>query len=371
MRVVVLGTRGFPGVQGGVERHCEELYPRIVGLGCEVTVITRTPYISPEKRIGEWKGVRFIHLWCPKKRSFEAITHTLLGLLRVRQINPDILHLHGIGPALLSPLAKIFGLKVVMTHHGPDYKRAKWGDTARRVLKHGEKSGVVNSDAVISISRGIREEVKGLYGREAIFIPNGVKIPEPVPPGEELRLRGLEPRQYIFTAARFVEEKGLHDLIDAYLTLKSPEYKLVIAGDADHETGYSRNLKKKGSCSKGVVLTGFLSGKRLWELFSNASFFVLPSYYEGLPIALLEALSYGLPAVISDIPQHRELDLNAQSYFKAGDTAGLAIALSTALEGGFEAERGRYINLLKAEYDWDAIAVKTCNVYRQILTGRY
>lgn len=370
MKVVVLGTRGFPDVQGGVEKHCEQLYPRLVELGCDVTVITRTPYISKERRVAEWNGVRFIHLWCPKRKSFEAITHTLLGILSSKFIRPDILHIHAIGPSLLTPIANLLGLPVVMTHHGPDYERAKWGTIAKAVLKIGERTGVNSSKRIIAISRGIQNHIKDKYKKDAIFIPNGVNIPEPVAPGKALKKWRLEPKGYVFSASRFVPEKGLHNLIEAYRMIKSPTFKLVIAGEADHETSYSRHLKKLAVETKGVVLTGFVTGETLAELYSNAGLFVLSSYYEGLPIALLEALSYGLPVLVSDIPQHREISLNKFRYYKLGDIRELSLKLVECFNTGIEnSGKERYLSILQTEYNWDNIAGRTLEVYKDIISA--
>lgn len=365
MKIFVAGTRGFPGVQGGVERHCEELYPRLVKLGCEVTVFTRTPYIPERARLKEWKGVRFIHLWCPRKKSLEAITHTSLAAMKSIAGRPDILHIHGIGPALLAPVARAGGIKVVMTHHGPDYMRAKWGRAAKTVLRLGESAGVRSASAVITISKGIREHIKELYNRDAVIIPNGVTIPAMVPPGLMMKRFGLGPREYVFTACRFVPEKGLEVLIEAYRALKNPAFKVVIAGDADHETDYSRKIKAMAKETPGVVLAGFQSGDSLAELFSNAGIFVLPSFFEGLPIALLEALSYGLPALISDIPQHLEVPLDKGCYFKSGDSKALSRALADFK--GISSTRGRYIPLVTGEYNWDNIAARTLEVYKGLL----
>jgi len=368
MKIAVVGTRGFPGVQGGVEKHCEELYPRLVKLGCDVLVFTRTPYISSEERLKEWKGVKFFHLWCPRKKSLEAITHTFLAVFLAKKWKPDILHIHAIGPSLVAPFARALGLKVIMTHHGPDYERAKWGNLAKRVLKMGEKRGVIYSNRIIAISKGIKEHIKAKFGKEAVFIPNGVYIPEIISPGEELKRWGLKPKGYVFTACRFVPEKGLHDLIEAYRQLKNPTFKLVIAGDADHETSYSRKLKKLASETPGVVLTGFVSGKRLGELFSNAGLFVLPSYYEGLPIALLEALSYGLPVLVSDISQHKELPLEEYRYFQKGNVNDLAEKLVELFNVGIsEEEKDKYFSLIRECYNWDKIAEKTLKVYKEVL----
>lgn len=368
MKVFVAGTRGFPGVQGGVERHCEELYPRLVSLGCVVTVFTRTPYIPAASRLVEWNGVRFAHLWCPRRKSFEAITHTALAAMKSIAGRPDLLHIHGVGPALLAPVARAGGLGVVMTHHGPDYERAKWGRAAKAVLRLGESAGVRSSSAVITISRGISEHIRRLYGREAVVIPNGVSMPEAVAPGPMMERFGLRPREYAFTACRFVPEKGLEVLIDAYCALRRPSFRLVIAGDADHETDYSRKIKEMAGKTTGVVLAGFRSGAELGELFTNAGLFVLPSFYEGLPIALLEALSYGLPAVISDIPQHLEVGLEDDCYFRAGDAGALSAALGKF--HSISANRGRHLALVRDAYDWDKIAARTLEVYRSVLEGR-
>ncbi len=369
IRICVLGTRGFPSVQGGVEKHCEELYPRLVRLGCDVTVFTRTPYIEEERRVTEWQGVKFVHLWCPKTKSLEAIVHTLLGIRGAKRLSPDILHIHSIGPSLLTPLAALSNnFKIVMTHHGPDYERAKWGWLAKGVLKRGERLGVTYSDGVIAISRWIKKLIKDKYKKEALFIPNGVSIPEPVPAGTELERWALEPGGYVFTACRFVPEKGLEDLILAYRNIKNLSFKLVIAGGADHETPYSRRIKRLAEETRGVVLTGILSGSRLAELFSNAELFVLPSYYEGLPIALLEALSYGVGVLVSDIEQHKEIPLERFRYFRTGDVNGLSDAIVECLERGIsDRERLTYMGLLEREFDWDEIALKTLRLYETLL----
>jgi len=355
IKVCVIGTRGFPDVQGGVEKHCEELYPRLVKLGVTVEVFTRTPYIPREKRLKEWCGIKFFHLWCPRKKSFEAIIHTFLGVLLARSKSPDILHIHAIGPSLLIPLAKCLGLKVVMTHHGPDYRRKKWGKFAKFVLKMGENLGTLFANKIIAISKGIKRHLKFRKSifRKVVYIPNGVELPEILPPRETLKKYALEPKKYVFTASRFVPEKGLHDLIEAYRMLENPDFKIVIAGDAD----------------EGVVLTGFISGKPLQELYSNAGLFVLPSYYEGLPIALLEALSYGLPVLVSDIPQNREIPLPEFRYFQPGDIDGLSRKLTELLTLGItEEERSRIKKTIEEKYNWDIIAKKTYEIYKSLMS---
>ena len=368
MKIVVIGTRGFPDVQGGVEKHCEELYPRLAKLGCDVTVITRAPYISEDKRVKEWRGVKFIHLWCSREKSLEALTHSFLGIIKARRLSPDILHMHGLGSTLLAPLTKVLGVKLILTYHGVTYKSALWGTSGKAALMLGERFGVRYADATIAVSRGIKKLINEKYSEVADFIPNGVKMPVLIPPGSELKKWGLEAKRYIFTACRFVPEKGLHDLIEAYRAIDGPPFKLVIAGDADHESAYSLRVKNLAERTEGVVLTGLLTGKRLGELFSNAGLFVLPSYYEGLPIALLEALSYGLPVMVSDIPPHREVPLKSYRYFKAGNLKALSRALLDGISKGItDSEKEGFPPLLEAEYNWDDIALETYKLYQRVL----
>ncbi|MBN1254717.1 MAG: glycosyltransferase family 4 protein [Deltaproteobacteria bacterium] len=366
MKVFVIGTRGFPHVQGGVEKHCEELFPRLSSLGLDVTVCTRTPHlIKPYKK--EWKGVKFINLWCPRIKSLEALSHTFQAFLVARILSPDILHFQAIGPSLLIPLAKGLGLKVVMTHHGPDYERAKWGRLAKKVLKLGERWGCNYADGIIAISSGIKKQVKEKFNRETCLIPNGVLIPATREERDYVESLGTIPGKYIFAVARFVPEKGLHHLISAFSNLDTG-WNLVIAGDADHETEYSRNLKMMAKNTKNVVLTGFITGEPLEELYSHAGLFILPSYYEGLPIVLLEALSYGLSVLVSDISPNREVELDEDRYFPVGNETELTKRLEYWIEQGplAEKEREEQLEMVRQSYDWDKIAEETLKVYEAV-----
>ncbi len=374
MKVVVLGTRGFPDVQGGVEKHCENLYPELVKRGCEVTVFTRAPYVDPSK--SEYKGVKLVPLKCHRSKYLEAFTHTFKGVLAAKKFKPDILHIHAVGPSLFVPFAGVLGLRTVMTHHGPDYARRKWNWFARVVLRWGERNGCKNARAVICISEAIATDVRKKFKRDVEVIPNGVMIPQKAQGTEALERFGLAKGKYILAVARFVPEKGLHDLIEAFNQFASmdsgpstmdKEWKLVIAGDADHEDEYSRNLKKRAGAAKGAVLTGFLSGKPLAELYSHAGLFVLPSYYEGLPIVLLEAMSYGLSCIASDIPANKEVGMGQERLFKPGDierlTEKIREFIGTPL-GTDEKEKQK--EMIREKYDWGKIGEKTMGVYKRI-----
>lgn len=364
MKIVVLGTRGFPNVQGGVETHCENLFPRLAGLGCDVTVITRRPYVDPG--VTSHKGVRLVPLDCPRNKFLEAIVHTFKGVLLARKMGCDILHIHAVGPSLLVPLARILGLKVVMTHHGPDYERKKWNRAAKAVLKAGEWGGCVFANAVITISRTIAGQIKRSYGREAVVIPNGVVAPQRMETDGALKQFGLEKGKYVFTVGRLVPEKGFHDLLEAW-RVAAAGWKLVIAGGADHEDDYSKGVKEQAAGFKNVILTGRLTGLPLKELYTHAGLFVLPSYYEGLPIVLLEAMSYGLSCVVSDIPANREVALEDRRYFKPGDIGGMAEKIRAFLLRPLSVEeKSSQIKGVAEKYNWDTIAAETLKVYGKV-----
>lgn len=363
MKVVVLGTRGIPKIQGGVETHCEKLYPRLAQMGCDVTVIRRKGYVELSNKIKEYKGVKLLDVFSPKQKSLEAICHSIVGVVRARRLQPDVLHIHAIGPSLVVPFAKMLGLKVVTTHHGPDYDRQKWNRVAKRLLRIGESFGAHFSDKVIVISEVIRELLDKKYhcNEKLELIYNGVDLPRKSAQSDYLKSLGLEPQKYMIAVGRFVEEKGFHDLVKAYQKVDT-EIKLVLVGDADHESVYSKNLKEMAE-SAGVVLTGFIKGEQLNQMFTHANLFILPSYHEGLPIALLEAMSYNLNVLVSDIPANLEVKLNETDYFKTGDVNSLIENLKEKLK---ENKAPNFLPLVEQKYNWDKIAKQVLQVYNKI-----
>lgn len=361
MHIIVTGTRGIPDIQGGVETHCEQLYPRIAAMGHRVTVIRRKPYLTEENRRADYRGVGLVDIYAPRKKSFEAIVHTVLAVIKAKRLKADILHIHAVGPALAVPLARILGMKVVMTNHGPDYDRQKWGSLAKTMLKAGERAGTRFSNRVIVISKVIADILRTRYGRtDTDLIFNGVTTPERSTATDYIESLGLRPRKYIVSIGRFVKEKGFHDLIEAYTKLGGTGWKLAIAGDADHPDQYSTDLKQMAK-ENGVILTGFIKGEKLNQLMTNAALFVIPSYHEGLPFSLLEAMSYNLDVAVSDIPANRLDCLAASDFFKTGDTDALCDLIKRKLS---QRETDRHYDL--SAYDWNTIARQTIAVYESV-----
>lgn len=373
MKIVVTGTRGIPDVMGGVETHCEELFPRIAERGVDVTVIRRSSYVHDSLK--EWKGVRLVDIATPKRKAFEAIIHTFRAINEAKRLKADVLHIHAVGPAMLVPYAKMLGIKVVFTHHGPDYDRDKWGRAAKIILKFGERMGCMFADHVIVISDVIRNLIKEKYGRtgNVHLIYNGVSTPEKCDYPEYFEKLGIKKGRYILGMCRFVPEKNLHHLVEAFIKIKRrkqrknkfssgednlfDDVKLVLAGDTDFEDDYSRSLKKLAR-DNGVVLTGFIKGRKLHSLLTNCMCYCLPSSHEGLPIALLEAMSYGLNVVVSDIPANLEMGLHKDDYFHLGNVDELAEKLAAIINNPVS-----HIDYNMAKYDWDKIAGQVLDVY--------
>lgn len=372
-KIVVAGTRGVPNIMGGVETHCEELFPRLVENGYDVTIIRRSAYIkkgvdkNSGVKDGVWKSVKLYDLKSPRKKSFEAIIHTIKAVVIARWLGAKVVHIHAIGPAMMTPLARLLGMKVVFTHHGPDYDRDKWGFMAKTMLKLGERMGCWFANDVIVISDVIKSLIAKKYNRKkhVHLIYNGVPSPEFCHEPEYFAQLGIEEGKYILGMCRFVPEKHLHDLVEAYVKLKVKskklkvpfDVKLVLAGDTDFEDDYSLGLKKMAK-ENGVVLTGFVRGTKLHSLLTNALCYSLPSSHEGLPIALLEAMSYQLPVITSAIPANLEVGLDPDCYHEVGDVEALAEKLEAICSRPLER-----IKYDMSKYDWDRIAKQVGEIY--------
>lgn len=371
VHVMMLGLRGFPNVQGGVESHVEQLAPLLVNQGCRVEVIVRSPYQDPN--VGEqWRGVSFTSLWAPKSKGLEAVLHTFLGVLYAGIKRPDILHIHAIGPAIWTPLARLLGLRVVVTHHGPDYHRQKWGLLARTILKAGEWLGMRFSNARIVISNTIRELVIQKHTMHAELISNGVVIPQLSAHTKILNTLGLEQGRYVLLVSRLVPEKRHLDLIEAFNQANMAGFKLVFVGSSDHPDAYVQSVMDAAAQNQDIVMAGFRTGDELASLYSHAALFVLPSSHEGLSISLLEALSYGLPVLASDIAANLEVGLSKDDYFELGNRQELSEKMQQKLMTVMNVETKQGLREWVAErYNWQKIARLTAREYFATLQSRY
>jgi glycosyltransferase involved in cell wall biosynthesis len=357
MNIFVIGTRGIPNVQGGVERHCECLYP-LLSNKYKIVIFRRSPYIDNKCKI--WNNIHFINLLSTRIKGFEALFHSFLCAIVCIFRRPDIVHIHNIGPGILTPLLRLFKLKVVLTYHSPNYEHAKWNFFAKNILRFGEYLALKYASHVIFVNQKQREKFKKEVIVKSVCIPNGVLHPVQSTSIGYINSLGIAPRKYILAVGRITQEKGFDYLIEAYKNLHNPDYHLVIAGGTDHVTAYTKQIIKQAKESN-VILAGFVSGEKLQQLYSHARVFVLPSSHEGMPISLLEAMSYRLPVIASDIPANLEIGLSRECYFPAGDVRELAERLNKAIK--YPAQP---VNYDMKKYNWDEIAKQVIKVYEKI-----
>ncbi len=370
-RVAVIGMRGIPASWGGVERQCEELYTRLAAMGFPVDVYARKNYVTED--ITEYRGVGIVRLGTIDTKHLEAFLHTFLAVLQLTFRRVDIVHIYSQGPALMVPLVRVLKprAKVFFTCGGLDWQREKWTGAAKSVIHLGEWCSARLTHARVMVSRYLKNYYETTYKVRTDYIPNGVNIPD-IAPEADLGAMGLEPGKYICFVGRLVPEKRIQDLIRAYL--RTPRsYSLAIVGDAAASGEYVRELKDMCKDTPQVVFTGYLFGDDLHAVLANAKAYATASGLEGLPLTLLEAMSWALPCIASDIEQHSEPLAGVGWYFPVGDLDALAARLDQLEQA--QAEELRLVGeacreRVRAGYTWDDAAGQLGELYLRHARGK-
>ena len=373
MKIAMLGHKRIPSREGGVEVVVEELASRMVEKGHQVVVYNRKGHhVSGAendeyayKKGFEYKGIQVKTVFTLPNKSLNAIVYSFFATLRACVSKADVIHFHAEGPCSMIPIAKLFGKKCVATIHGLDWQRSKWGGFATRFLLFGEKMAAKYADEVIVLSKNVQTYFKETYGRDTNYIPNGIDKQEKVLPQIITDKYGLQGKDYYLFLARIVPEKGLHYLIDAYEQIDTDK-KLVIAGGSSHTDVYFEQIKEKCKENPDIIMTGFVQGKELAELFGNCYAYVLPSDVEGMPLSLLEAMSYGCNCLVSDIPENLEVVKDKAFSFKKGNIQSLADALAK-MESLNEEERiQKSIEIQQyaiQKFGWNDVVNSTLDLY--------
>ncbi|WP_330385341.1 WecB/TagA/CpsF family glycosyltransferase [Eisenbergiella tayi] len=368
-RVAMIGHKRIPSREGGVEIVVDEISTRMVKLGCEVDAYNRYgKHIAGKKfdqRRGRYySGIRLITIPTPQSSAFNAIVYSFLATIRSLFGRYDVIHFHAEGPCTMIWIPKFFGIRVVATIHGLDWQRSKWGNFASKVLKFGEQMAAKYADEIIVLSKNMQDYFENEYGRQTIFIPNGINRPGYTAPKEIKERYGLDKDEYILFLARLVPEKGIHYLIEAFEQI-STDKKLVIAGGASHSFEYMKQITEMAARDERVLMPGFVSGNLLDEFFSNAYVFVLPSDVEGMAVSLLEAMSYGNCCIISDIEENTEVAGMHAVTFKKGNVNDLKEKLDFLLRHTDEVEKYKrgVQDYVCDRHNWDQVVEKTLEVY--------
>lgn len=372
MKIAMIGHKRIPSREGGVEIVVKQISTRLVKKGCFVDAYNRSGYHVSGKEFDtskykNYKGIRIITIPTFQNGKLNAIVYSFLATIRALFGKYDIYHYHAEGPCTFLWIPKMFGKKIVVTIHGLDWQRSKWGGFATRVLKFGEKMAAKYADEVIVLSQNVQEYFRETYGRETLFVPNGIEPQEKKEVKEIEKKWGLKKDEYILFLARIVPEKGVHYLLEAFSKIKTDK-KLVIAGGSSHTGDYMAEITKMAERDSRVVMTHFVQGRQLEELFSNAYCFVLPSDIEGMAISLLEAMSYGNCCVVSDIPENTEVVKECGCSFKKGNVEDLQEVLEYLLNNPdvvdkYKSESQAYIC---SRFNWDDIVDTTMKIYQDV-----
>ncbi|OGU12272.1 MAG: hypothetical protein A2075_11530 [Geobacteraceae bacterium GWC2_58_44] len=363
MRIAYIAVKGIPH-GGGVEKVTEEIGSRLALKGHDILVYASRDFGT---RDGMHRGMRIKTVPSINTKSLHKLSICLMATLDViLREKVDLVHFHAIGPSLFSVFPRLFGIPTVVQVHGLERKRDKWGILGRLFLGFAELSVFFLPNRATAVSRVLQAYFKELYGRKVSYIPNGV-TPEPDRSPSWLTTQGIAPRRYILFAARLVEEKGAHFLIEAFLGMET-DLQLVIAGDAAHMEGYKGRLARLAQGDPRIVFTGFVTGEPLAELYSNAYLFCLPSTLEGLPIALLEAMSYGNCCLVSDIPENLEATGDAAYSFKNRDAQDLRRVLCqlAADPGRVASKREEARGHVRRNYSWDRATLDMESLYHSL-----
>lgn len=370
LNICMLGHKRIPSREGGIEIVVEELATRMVASGHKVTCLNRAgSHVSGKEyeaaAVQEYKGVRIKSVLTLDKKGLAAMTASVTGSLVAAFGKYDVVHFHAEGPCAMLWLPKLIGKRCVATIHGLDHQRAKWGKFARAYIMLGEKCAAKFADEIIVLSKGVQRYFQDTYGRETVFIPNGVTRPAMQQVEQIMENYGLQKNEYILYLGRLVPEKGITYLIDAFKQLKTDK-KLVIAGGSSNSDAFAKELKEQAADDDRILFTGFVQGRMLEELYSNAYVYVLPSDLEGMPLSLLEAMSYGNCCVTSDIEECASVMENHGITFPKGDVNALVVSLQKLCDDPqiVDEYKQNAADYITGKYSWDDVAEKTLELYR-------
>lgn len=370
LRIAMLGHKRIPSREGGVEVVVEELSTRMIERGHAVTCYNRRGHHVAgieydQEHLKDYKGVRLINVFTINRRGLAAMTASVFGALRAAFGRYDVVHFHAEGPAFMCWLPKLFGKKIIVTVHGLDHKRAKWGRFASWYIMCGERNAVRFADEIIVLSSSVQDYFSTVYGRKTSFIPNGVDD-KPIRPAMEISQEwGMEKDSYILYMGRLVPEKGSHYLIEAFKNVKTDK-KLVIAGGSSDTNEYTDHIHELAKDDPRIIFAGFVQGRKKHELYSNAYIYTLPSDLEGMPLTVLEAMSYNNCCLVSSIPECTEVVDNQAVVFEKSDVQQLQEKLQLLCDDPelVQEYKKDAKNFILGKYNWEDVVDRTLELYR-------
>ena len=374
MKIAMIGHKRIPSREGGVEIVVDELATRMAARGNRVIAYNRKGHnvagaefdsdINALDKPFTYQGVHVVPVTTIDAKGMAALSSSFFATLKAIVAKPDVIHYHAEGPCVMLRLAHWAGIRTVATIHGLDWQRAKWGRFASTYLKFGERTAAKCADEVIVLSQNMQEYFKNTYGRDTRFIPNGIERKQPVAAQEITNKYGLHKDDYMLFLGRIVPEKGVHYLIEAFRRLDTDK-KLVIAGGSSDSAEYYEQIKQMAAQDPRIILTGFVQGRMLQELYSNAYIYVLPSDLEGMPMSLLEAMSYGNCCLTSDIAECTEVVGDKAASFAHGSADALCEALRDLIQHPQKVQeyKDQAADFITGKFSWDSVVDQTLALY--------
>lgn len=369
LNIAMLGHKRIPSREGGIEIVVEELATRMVAQGNHVTCYNRSGHHVSGKEFDngkrtDYKGVKLKSVFTINRKGLAAMTASVTGALCAAFGKYDVVHFHAEGPCAMLWLPKLFGKRCIATIHGLDHQRAKWGKLASTYIMAGEKCAVKHADEIIVLSQGVQDYFMKTYGRKTRYIPNGVNRPQ-IREADIIKQKyGLGKDDYILFLGRLVPEKGLRYLIEAFKNVKTDK-KLVIAGGSSDTDDFTNELKAMAKDDSRIIFTDFIQGKELDELYSNAYLYTLPSDLEGMPLSLLEAMSYGNCCLVSDIDECASVVEDKALIFRKSNVLELQKRMQNVCndEEMVQSYKDEAADFICSKYSWDDVVEKTMRLY--------
>lgn len=359
MKIVFIGGRDIH-ILGGIENYTLNLTRELTKLGHECVVWCESDHHAVEML----DGVKVIYHPGPKSNlvckpwcGLKATLRTLTGEKKV-----SVIHYNAWPASLWCWLPRMFGIPSLMEGHGLEWQRSKYSSREQKMLKFMEWFTAHLNQHLIMCSEGQVEFFRKEYGKESVCIPGAVNLPDlSAPNNSDILMRyGLTAGKFFLFMGRLVQDKNPDYLIKAFIKSKHEGYKLVIAGGNDANPEYVRTLHQHANDKPDVVFTGPVYDKDKDLLLRSAYCFCIPSTIEGLSIVMMEAASYKLPTIASDIDANKEFLGEDAVYVRPEDEEDLMKAMEFAITHPEQMQQfvdANYAKILQ-KYTWNQIARK-------------
>lgn len=353
MKIAFIGGRTFLHPDG-IATFMYNLATELVKMGHECIV-----YQESDHNGEEWvNGFKVVHQKSTKSAAFNKIGLGVKSTFNAifKQEGVDIVHYNCGGPAFLSSMwARLFGKKVLLQTHGLEFQRTKYSPMWQKILKVYFASHCIRHKNITVCSTEQKEYIKQHFGKNTTVITGGVNLPGEPQVSNVLERFGIHPNNYIVFMGRLVQDKNPDCLIKGFMNSNHGNKQLVVCGCAAPGSVYEQHLHEIAKDCPNVIFTGAIFGADKDVILRNSWAYCLPSTLEGLPISLLEGMSYGKVCIASNIPANREALGNSGIWVEKESAEDITKALNKLYDDydtfSWQGEQNR--ERVKVEFSWN------------------